>query len=431
MNSFKSLNLKSELIQSLKAQGFINMSEVQEKSIPALLRNESIIVKSETGSGKTLSFLVPILNDLTSDELPQAIIVAPTNMLANQICSVLKSFVESGYNFSYSFVDSLNRTNYGKIIVTTPVFVPVIKQYCNLKKLKRIILDEADMLIFGGFEEEITSIIQAFKAVKISLFTASIDEHLSSFIKKYIGAYDYIDVTKKKVTSQSVKHHLVNVHSFSFEGALITFLKVRKPFKCIIFSSKKTELVILHEALTKEKISHAYLTGDMPKGKQKQEIRRFKDGEVYYLLASDIASRGIDVIDVTDVISMNIPYEQIYYFHRAGRAGRFSNGGDSYLFYDSDDVKKVKELQKKVKFDYYTLKKDQLKAERDLSTRNQKKHTNELLEKQIRKEVAKVRSNVVKPNYKKKIKKAAEKAKRYHRMKIIRKNLAKKDKSIN
>lgn len=429
-NKFSSLNLSSDLLKVLSHLGYNKMSPVQNEAIPLLIRNESLLVKAPTGTGKTLAYLIPILNDLNDSNYPQAIIVLPTKVLVQQVGNVLKRFKDSGYDFTYSIVLDKTDKSSGQIILTNPKRIQDLITSKNLKYVKRVILDEGDMLILDGFIDEVTSILTLLSFSKISIFTASIDENMNTIVKKYIKASKLIDLTGKSVNSSSVTHNLVNIHGYKTGEALKKFLELVKPYRTIVFVSKKVDVIALDKELNSYKISHSTIYGDQDKSKQKNELRKFIDDETHILLSSDIMSRGIDISDVSDIISIDIPYDQVYYFHRAGRAGRFDAKGNSYLFYDSDDTKKVKDLLKRVDFHFYTLKKNELKADRDLTTKDKKPKTNALLEERIRREVNKVRSNKVKPNYKKKVKKALEKAKRMHKVKIIRKNLSKKDKSI-
>lgn len=429
-NKFSSLNLSGELLKVLTHLGYNKMSPVQNEAIPLLIKNESLLVKAPTGTGKTLAYLVPILNDLSDRNYPQAIIVLPTKVLVQQVGNVLKRFKDSGYDFTYSIVlDKMDKSS-GQIILTNPKRIQDLITSVNLKYVKRVILDEGDMLILDGFIDEVASILTLLSFSKISIFTASIDENMNTLVKKYIKASKLIDLTGKSVNSSSVTHNLVNIHGYKTSEALKRFLELIKPYRTIVFASKKVDVIALDKELNSFNISHSTIYGDQDKSKQKNELRKFIDDETHILLSSDIMSRGIDISDVSDIISIDIPYDQVYYFHRAGRAGRFDAKGNSYLFYDSDDTKKVKDLMKRVDFHFYTLKKNELKADRDLTTKDKKPKTNALLEERIRREVNKVRSNKVKPNYKKKVKKAVEKAKRMHKVKIIRKNLSKKDKSI-
>lgn len=429
-NKFSSLNLSGNLLKVLSHLGYNKMSPVQNEAIPLLIRNESLLVKAPTGTGKTLAYLIPILNDLNDSNYPQAIIVLPTKVLVQQVGNVLKRFKDSGYDFTYSIVLDKTDKSSGQIILTNPKRIQDLITSKNLKYVKRVILDEGDMLILDGFIDEVTSILTLLSFSKISIFTASIDENMNTIVKKYIKASKLIDLTGKSVNSSSVTHNLVNIHGYKTGEALKKFLELVKPYRTIVFVSKKVDVIALDKELNSYKISHSTIYGDQDKSKQKNELRKFIDDETHILLSSDIMSRGIDISDVSDIISIDIPYDQVYYFHRAGRAGRFDAKGNSYLFYDSDDTKKVKDLMKRVDFHFYTLKKNELKADRDLTTKDKKPKTNALLEERIRREVNKVRSNKVKPNYKKKVKKAVEKAKRMHKVKIIRKNLSKKDKSI-
>ena len=165
----------------------------------------------------------------------------------------------------------------------------------------------------------------------------------------------------------------------------------------------------------------------MQSRENKINLRRIKQGEFNVVVCSDMVSRGLDLEDVSCVISLDLPKDLDYYFHRAGRTGRINKKGDSYVFYNDDDIKNIKKLiETKINFDYYILRKDLLKKVDNIEGKVKK--TNEELEKEIRKEIRKVRTNKVKPGYKKKISKAIEKAKKNHKEKIIRKNLKEKRK---
>lgn len=356
-NKFSSLNLSSDLLKVLSHLGYNKMSPVQNEAIPLLIRNESLLVKAPTGTGKTLAYLIPILNDLNDSNYPQAIIVLPTKVLVQQVGNVLKRFKDSGYDFTYSIVLDKTDKSSGQIILTNPKRIQDLITSKNLKYVKRVILDEGDMLILDGFIDEVTSILTLLSFSKISIFTASIDENMNTIVKKYIKASKLIDLTGKSVNSSSVTHNLVNIHGYKTGEALKKFLELVKPYRTIVFVSKKVDVIALDKELNSYKISHSTIYGDQDKSKQKNELRKFIDDETHILLSSDIMSRGIDISDVSDIISIDIPYDQVYYFHRAGRAGRFDAKGNSYLFYDSDDTKKVKDLLKRVDFHFYTLKK--------------------------------------------------------------------------
>ena len=168
----------------------------------------------------------------------------------------------------------------------------------------------------------------------------------------------------------------------------------------------------------------------MESRERKITMRRIRNGEFNLIICSDIASRGIDLEDVTTVISIDLPTDLDYYYHRAGRTGRNNKKGDSYIFFNDDNmslVNKLIEKNKNINFDYYVLRSDSLKKV-ETATGTKKKEKNEVLEAKIRKEVAKVKTKKVKPGYKKKVREAVKKAKAQHKQEIIKKNLREKRK---
>ena len=159
-------------------------------------------------------------------------------------------------------------------------------------------------------------------------------------------------------------------------------------------------------------------------------MRRINNGEFNLVICSDIASRGIDLEHVSTVISLDLPYDLDYYYHRAGRTGRNQNTGDSYIFYNDEDMNKINKLiQNGLNFDYFVLRNDTLKQVSSFNPSSKPKKESDVLKAQIKKEIAKVRTTKVKPGYKKKIKKAVEKAKKEHKEKIIKKNIKEKKKA--
>lgn len=431
MSNFNALNLNPTLVKALEKMNFTKMSDVQSTAIPALLKGESLVIKAPTGSGKTLAYLVPILNDIKPVMKVQALIVLPTKVLVNQVLQTLKRFNELGYAFkAVAIVDGSTAKTRIKadIVITTPVLARTLDASADLSILKRTILDEGDMLIFGGFYREIEELLSKGYPGSLTIFTASIDEHLDTLVRKYIKASRVIDVTENTITAKNVTHNFINIRNLSKREALSIFLAKVKPYKTMVFASNKKDLAPLKEMLVTEGYSFSFIHGDLEKREQKKAYNAFNSDETVLLLASDIASRGVDIENVTDVISVDLPKDLVYYFHRAGRCGRFDRLGNSYIFYSPDDLSQVKDLLKKgCKPQYFTLREDGLRADRDLSTIKAVKKVNTVLEAEIRKSVHKVRTQKIKPNYKKKIKVAAERAKERHKRKIIRTNIAKKN----
>jgi ATP-dependent RNA helicase CshB len=432
---FSTFNIDKNLVDFLSSKGYKELSSIQEKAIPSLLANKSSFVKAPTGSGKTFCYLVPILNDLDLAKSCQAIIIVPTTLLVDQLYITFRRFSEYK-NFKIDVIKdgtSKNVESYnGHIIIATPNMFLLNYSKFNLKDLKRLVIDEGDMLIFDGFEDQLVQILTLDLKGSKSLFTASVNEHLNTLVKKYIQAEKLIEVNQGQITSSNVTHYFVDIKAKDKVDALITFLKIKKPYKAIVFVSKKNEIDSISEKLNNNGIKHLSISGNLSKREQNRILKLFStDNNYNLLLGSDLISRGFDVEDVSDVISLDLPYDLTYYFHRAGRTGRFDKKGNSYVFYSEADLEKPRELAKKnLNFKYLTLKEDSLKEERSLSDKaNRPKINNLLLEQEIKKSIYKnkLRSKKVKPNYKKKIKVAIERTKQKHKEDLIKKNISKRN----
>ncbi len=433
---FGSTSLKKDILDILKEDGFVSMSPVQAKTIPLLLKGNNVLSLAPTGTGKTLSYALPILNDLEDSGYVQAVILSPTVALLDQIKSVFEEFtLRMGFKAdAVKAIYSQNdfRRSKPDIVLITPELYPSLCSHYPVNRLKRVIIDEGDMVAFDGF----TSALEALKKQKenhmISFFSASLNEQDIKRVKKTFSIQSVVDV-RDAITSKSVKHHLVDIRTNSKAAALDLFLKELSPFKAIAFVSTKEELYRVSEELKKCKRHHLLVHGGLDKRDIKKTLDAFRQDGENLLLASDYVSRGLDIPDVECIISLDLPKDSDYYFHRAGRAGRYNAPGDSYVFYTMDDeesVKRVKDLvRRSVAFDTLTLTKDSLKKNkgayefRNLGKKD--RADSEVLQKKIRHAVNQTKSNKVKPGYKKKVRKAVDLVKFKHRRKIVLTNIAK------
>lgn len=434
--NFSSTVLNKNIIELLNEDGFTIMSPIQEKVIPLLLKKKNLIGLAETGTGKTLSYTLPILNDLENNSKVQAIVLSPTVALLKQVYDVIRSYTEK-LNFpqdSVKAIYSKNDFNRAKplILLLTPEMFKESFSHYPMDNLKRIIIDEGDMITFDGF----SSLVDYVKPLKdkkmISFFSASLKEQEIKKVKRLFNIENVIDV-RNSITVNSVKHHLVDIKEYKKGEALSFFLKCLNPFKTIAFTSSKEELYLLDKELNDLGLKHLLIHGGLDKREILRTIEEFKKDSESLLIATDYVSRGLDIQKVECIISISLSKDSSYYFHRAGRAGRFSLEGDSYIFYSIDDeiqIQRIKDLIRRgVKFDSLTLSKESLKKNRpNYEFRNlgrKDRADSEKLQKQIRHAVNKTKSSKVKPGYKKKVKKAVEKVKFKHKRKVVLTNIAK------
>ena len=435
---FSSYNLKKNIVEIINALGYVDATPIQDNVLPKILKNKSLLCKAETGSGKTHAFLIPLINNIDIEIKDiQVVIISPTIELASQTYSFASDIVKSLEGISVHLLTSnsqkdisstslINSKN-AKIVIGTPgrVYDTLISnKQVNIKNVKCVVLDECDMLLDDAYVEQINEILRTIVPLQRLAFTATMKEHLLAWTKKSLQVDEVIDVNKKDKVNANVKHHLVNIKHKDIVESLVNFLSLTNPFYTIVFASQKTQVERVHNALNKLGINSALITGDLETRERKITMRRIRNGDFKLIISSDIASRGIDLEDVTCVISLDLPLDLDYYYHRAGRTGRNNKAGDSYIFYNDEDKNKINSLieKSKINFDYYVLRSDSLKKI-DSQTSKKKREVNENLEKEIKKAVAKARSKTVKPGYKKKVKKAAEKAKWFHKRKIMKANL--------
>lgn len=433
---FSSTSLKEELIAILKEDDFTLMSDVQSKVIPLLLKGKNVLALSPTGTGKTLSFVLPIMNDIVDDGCVQAIIISPTVALLEQIKEVFVTFSSALKMRSDAIkaIYSNNDFNRAKptVVLITPELYPLLVSHYPIHELKRVIIDEGDMVLFDGFENTFASLKKAKDRGIISFFSASIKVQDIKRIKSFFNISEVVDV-RDSITVNTVSHHLVDIKNNSKADSLNIFLQQVKPYKSIAFCSKKDDLKDVSKRLKELGVKHLLVTGDMDKREISKVLDEFKKQDNYLLLASDYVSRGIDIRDVDTIISLDLPKDSSYYFHRAGRAGRFLTPGDSYIFYTFDDeesVKRVRDLQRRgTKFDSYNLNSTGIKKNKDpyqFKNKGKKDQSEkDQLQKKIRHAVNSTKSDKVKPGYKKKVKKAVELVKFKHRRKVVLTNISK------
>lgn len=435
---FSSFNLKQDLVKALNSLGYINTTEVQEVVIPKALKGENIIVKSETGSGKTHSFLIPILNGLEFDNKIQAIIISPTRELAKQTYNFIEDFKKFYPELNAKiFVSGIDTTRNEKsissgcqIIVSTPGRLKALlsNNHFDFTSLKTIVLDEADMLVDQGFIEDIDAIIGRTNNPQIMVFSAFFPAKVQYFLKKYISADYTIDMSQTNYTAKNVKHFFINGKHREIDDLVLEFIKIKNPYLLMIFCNDREEARHLYEFLSSNKLKVGFLSGELTVRERNSMLRRINNDEFPIIVCTDIASRGLDILDVTDVLSIKLPNNLEYYYHRAGRTGRNNKDGNSYVLYNSDQLSGLRRLvDEGLEVSFLKIVNGELITNKSPLEVKKKKKTPEQteLDVEIRKAVNRNKSKKVKPGYKKKVRVAVEKVKKQQRRKAIKKNIRK------
>lgn len=439
--TFKGFNLSSTMISALNHLGYQEPTKVQSGVIPKALRGDSLLAQSETGSGKTHAFLIPLIEKIDMHlDRPQAIVISPTRELARQTYEFAMQFSRffSGFKVRLftseaDVTDNLEGKNVPpQLIIGTPgrlQDILVDRHVFYLGNVKRVVLDEADMLLDMGFFEDIGKLFEALDEPQTLVFSATLKQNLKDELLKFVRT-DFTFENDAVMTSHTVHHHLIDIKHVGEANALIQFLKIRQPYLCLVFASTVEKVNSINKSLKENGFNTIYFTGSLDDRSRKKAIRAIRDNKCSIIVGSDILARGIDIPDITDVISVDLPNDLEFYHHRAGRTGRMGRGGDSWVFYNADTAKGPILLQKEgVHFDYFSLKGDGLKPEtlgpqeRRKLTKKKELPENEMKDIKIAKALS--RTKGVEPGYKKKKKQAIEKVKRKYRRLAIKQSVRK------
>ena len=359
MTSFAALGVIPALTEILNKQGIKVATPVQEKAIPAIFKGRDVIAKSQTGTGKTLAYLLPLVQRIqTERDEVQALILTPTRELSKQVFDVLKSLVSVrgvdaadviGGRTIENQIQKLKRNPH--VIIGTPgrLLDHIRRRTLDLSAVKMVILDEADQMLAAGFREDIEALVdQTPKKRQFILLSATMTEDTVRLARKYMTNPERIDVAEKE-TASTVEQRIYETTKEHKLPLLIRHLKEMNPFMSVVFCNTKDEAHRLAERLAEETdIVVEELHGDMSQGQRNQVIRRFEKMEIQVLVASDVAARGLDVEGITHVFNFGIPRNLEYYVHRIGRTGRAGTHGIAITYVTPEDGALLRRLEKSI-----------------------------------------------------------------------------------
>lgn len=396
---------------------FNEFTDVQTEVLKSLSENNNLMVRSKTGSGKTHAFLIPIFEalDPTLNSI-QALIVTPTKELALQIYKVAQHMASfssdridiklySGGTDRDKEVEHL-KTKQPMIAIGTPGKIKdlaVTENVLKIYKTKYLIVDEMDMAFETGFQDDLDSISSLCKDAKMMFFSATLSEKIYPFIKKYLDNPQYINLENKETLK--IKHYWIPLKHRDRKEMLLSLLTLIQPYLCIIFANKKETVIELSSLLKSKNYSVGEIHGDLSPRERKRVLLNAMDLKYQYIVASDLAARGIDIDGVSHIINYELPTDYEFYMHRTGRTGRMNYEGIAYSFYMELDDEYLDNLSKKgVKPEYLDIKDNELIPYKGRNLRENRKKPKTDYEKIASKFVPK--SNTVKPGYKKKREKA-------------------------
>lgn len=359
--NFLDYNLSEEIIRALVLLRYETPTEVQRKVIPRALENEDLVVKSQTGSGKTAAFAIPICDRMEWEERePQALILTPTRELAVQVrdditnigrFKRIKAMAVYGKEpFSKQREELKQKT---QVVVGTPGRVKdhIERGTLVLDKIKYLIIDEADEMLNMGFIDKVEEIIKELPSYRVTMvFSATLPEDVENLCHKYMKAPTHIEIASSGITTETIEHRLIETKEEEKISLLKDVTVVENPDSCIIFCRTKEHVDTVYTELRKSNYPCGRLHGGLDQEFRFEVMDGFKSGEFRYLIATDVAARGIDIDNVTLIVNFDVPLEKESYVHRTGRTGRAGKEGKAITFATPNEEKFIRAIERFIGF---------------------------------------------------------------------------------
>ncbi|MGT2950404.1 DEAD/DEAH box helicase [Streptococcus cuniculi] len=423
---FTEFTLKPYIQEALKEIGFVTATEVQERLIPIVLSGRDLVGESKTGSGKTHTFLIPIFQQLQEEvEQVQAVITAPSRELATQIyqaarqiamCSSTEIRVVNyvGGTDKQRQIDKL-QTSQPHIVIGTPgrIYDLVKSGDLAIHKATTFVVDEADMTLDMGFLETVDRIASSLpKNLQFLVFSATIPQKLQPFLKKYLTNPVIEQIKTQTVISDTIDNWLISTKGRDKNALILDITKLMQPYLAMIFVNTKTRADELHSYLSANGLRVAKIHGDIPPRERKRIMNQVKNLEFEYIVATDLAARGIDIEGVSHVINDAIPQDLSFFVHRVGRTGRNGLAGTAITLYQPSDDADIRELEKlNIRFVPKMMKDGEFQDTYDRDRRVNREKSREKLDLEMI-GLVKKKKKKIKPGYKKKIQWAVDEKRR-------------------
>ena len=360
LEKFEQLMISEPVLRALNDMGFEEPTPIQQEAIPVAMSGKDMIGQAQTGTGKTLAFLLPIFENISlNSQGIQALIISPTRELAIQIteeANKLSTAKDIGVLSMYGGKDIGSQMKKLKgnirLIIATPgrLLDHLKRKTVKLNTLKTIVLDEADQMLLMGFRNEIDLIMKETPKKKQTLcFSATMDSAVKKLAYRYMNDPIIVSVKKEEITLANINQEVVETIDREKREALCKVLDEDNPFMAIIFCRTKRRAdeleVVMHRRGYNCKVIHS----DIQQSKRERIMKSFRNADIQYLIATDVASRGLDIGGVDHIYNYDIPENVETYIHRIGRTGRAGEKGYTCLFVDPKDSRMLSEIEKSIK----------------------------------------------------------------------------------
>ncbi len=356
--SFTALNLSPETLQSLEKKGYKIPTEVQAEAVPRAMAGKDLVVQSRTGTGKTASFGLPIVEKIDlAVEGVQAVALAPTRELALQVAQEIAELGEGRGLKVLSIYggDSMDRQLDAlkagvHVVVGTPgrVLDHLRRRTLKLDQVKVLVLDEADRMLDMGFAVEMGEIMEYMPPTRQTLlFSATVPLGIRGLIYHYLTEPEWVLLSEDQIYVKEVEHLYCLTPKIHKEATLYKLLEYENPASSMIFCNTREETRLVYTFLAGKGLPAAMLSSDLPQKKREKVMSRFRTGEIRHMVTTDVSARGIDIEDLSHVFIFSAPDSPEQYIHRAGRTGRVGKSGRAISLVSAHDLMNFNRLVKR------------------------------------------------------------------------------------
>lgn len=421
---FKNFNLQPYLMTALQKIGFQQPTAVQEKLIPVISVGHDVVGQSQTGSGKTHTFLLPIFNQLTSENQVQAVITTPSRELAYQIRTAAEQLAaEAPFEIRIgNYVGGTDKQRQieklrhyqPQLVIGTPGRVQdlIQSQALDVHTTRQFVVDEADMTLDLGFLDQVDKIAGRMpKNLQMMVFSATIPQRLDPFLRKYMNHPVVEEIPTATVISSTIDNWLISTKGQNKNQLIYQLITMGEPYLVLIFANTKTRVEQIHDFLQSQGLKVAMIHGGIKPRERKRVMREVKNLQFQFVVATDLAARGIDIEGVSHVINDDIPEDLDFFVHRVGRTGRQGMPGTAITLYSPDEEAKIAEIEAMgIKFQPKRISNGEIVDSYDRNRRQKRVKSTEKLDPTLI-GLVKKKKKKIKPGYKHQIKQAIHRKK--------------------
>jgi ATP-dependent RNA helicase CshB len=419
MITFESFHFQPFIYEALADKGFTDPTPVQEKLIPIIQKGKNLVGQSQTGSGKTHTFLLPLLDKVAAekDEV-QVVITAPSRELATQIYHAAEQVAKFSDIRVSNFVGGTDKKRQldklahqqPHVVIGTPgrILDMMNEQALKIHTASAFVVDEADMTLDMGFLSEVDQIAGRLpEKIQMLVFSATVPEKLRPFLRKYLENPVIEEIKASAVISDTIENFLISTKGQDKNNLIYELLTIGQPYLAIVFANTKQRVDEIYDYLKSQGLKVAKIHGGILPRERKRVMRQVQNLDYQYVVATDLAARGIDIEGVSHVINAEIPEDYDFFIHRVGRTGRNGLSGTAISLYEPSDVEVISEIESLgVTFQPKEIKNGELVDTYDRNRRTKRsRKTKDELDPTLIGLVKKKKKNI-KPGYKKKIDRA-------------------------